>query len=176
MILTFLLFLLPKNAILKNKNTGKVISYMIEEKEAVPVYVAPDITGLEEAAISSVVATADDGNAAENTIDKDIVSRWSAENKQSITLTLENEEELKGLAIAFYSGNQRSAYFDILLSEDGENWETVSICQSSGLTLDFEYFLFDTAKKAKYIRLDCRGNNSSASYKWNSITEIKALK
>jgi len=165
-----------KFAILKNKNTGKVISYMIEEKEAVPVYVAPDITGLEEAAISSVVATADDGNAAENTIDKDMVSRWSAENKQSITLTLENEEELKGLAIAFYSGNQRSAYFNILLSEDGENWETVSLCQSSGLTLDFEYFLFDTAKKAKYIRLDCRGNNSSASYKWNSITEIKALK
>ena len=145
-------------------------------KEAVPVYIAPDITGLEEATISSVVATADDGNAAENTIDGDLVSRWSAAGKQSITYTLENVTDVKGLGIAFYSGDQRSTYFDILVSEDGENWETVSICQSSGLTLEFEYFLFDTAKKAKYIRLDCRGNNSSASYKWNSITEVKAFK
>ena len=165
-----------KFVILKNKLTRKVISYMIEEKEAVPVYIAPDITGLEEATISSVVATADDGNAAENTIDGDLVSRWSAAGKQSITYTLENVTDVKGLGIAFYSGDQRSTYFDILVSEDGENWETVSICQSSGLTLEFEYFLFDTAKKAKYIRLDCRGNNSSASYKWNSITEVKAFK
>ncbi len=165
-----------KYVILKNKGTGKYISYMIEEKEAVPVYVAPDISGFEEAVITSVVATADDGNAAENAIDKDMVSRWSAAGKQSITFTLENPEDVKGLGIAFYSGDKRSTYFDILVSEDGNTWENVQICQSSGLTLEFEYFLFDTAKKAKYIRLDCRGNNSSASSKWNSITEVKVLK
>ncbi|MBQ4630368.1 MAG: discoidin domain-containing protein [Clostridia bacterium] len=165
-----------KYVILKNKQTGKIVTYIIEEKEPVPVYVAPDITGLEEVKVLSTVATADDGNAAENTIDGDMVSRWSAAGKQSITYTLENVTDVKGLGIAFYSGDKRSTYFDILISEDGESWENVQICQSSGLTLEFEYFLFDTAKKAKYIRLDCRGNSSTSSAKWNSITEFKVLK
>ena len=72
--------------------------------------------------------------------------------------------------------SEKSAGIEPPLCEIFPSSVDTSVRQNDFWPKEFEYFLFDTAKKAKYIRLDCRGNSSTASAKWNSITEVKAFR
>lgn len=115
-------------------------------------------------------ASSDDGNIAANVLDNDLNTRWSANgNDQWLELDLGSTQQVGTVNIAFYKGDQRSAYFHIETSLDGSAWTRVhSNASSSGNTLQLEAFPVADGE-ARYVRYLGQGNSSNS---WNSVTEI----
>lgn len=131
-----------------------------------PLYGIPDDRLRHD--VISVTASEHDGNVPENTIDGNLGTRWSAYGEQWIQFELDGVQDVGAISAAWYSGNVRSSFFNIELSEDGEQWTRVYDGFSSGETLEHEQYRF-TSKSARYIRINGFGNNQSL---WNSIAEI----
>ncbi|CAG7653539.1 DNRLRE domain-containing protein [Paenibacillus allorhizosphaerae] len=120
--------------------------------------------------ILDVTASADDGNVAENTIDDDLATRWSAEGDgQWITYDLGAPTAVRSVSVAWYKGNERTSAFDIEISTDGANWTQVYSGTSSGISAELEnYATLD--RTARYVRIVGRGNSQN---KFNSIVETR---
>ncbi len=104
----------------------------------------------------------------EQAFDDDLSTRWSAEGSgEWIQYKLDESETISDLDIAFYKGGSRIAYFDIQLSNNGEDWVTV-YSGKSGQSDGFERFTF-AGQQARYFRLVGWGNSDND---WNSILEI----
>lgn len=117
-----------------------------------------------------ITASTDDGNVPENVADGDFNTRWSASGDgQWISFELEEPKEITALGIAFYSGSKRSTAFDIEISQDGVNWETILSATSSGFTEDLEKYKTKPFT-SKYVRFVGHGNSLNA---WNSVSEIR---
>jgi uncharacterized protein YjdB len=122
--------------------------------------------------VVSVVASANDGNLPQNTLDKSLATRWSAQGDgQWIQYDLGALANIDHLDIAWYLGDTRVASFDIAVSLDAVSWTTVFSGQSSGQTLQLESYAFPTTS-GRYVRIVGHGNSTSA---WNSITEVAIL-
>ncbi len=116
-----------------------------------------------------VTASAVDGvNVAENTIDGDFATRWSAEGEQWIRYDLGESRELSQISIGFFQSAIRSTIFRIEGSDDGETWSTLFNGQSSSRFTELEPFTLDDAA-ARYIRISGSGNTIN---RWNSMTEV----
>src|SRR5205814_332451 len=134
-----------------------------------PSIVAADLTPLTAA---SVVASANDGNVPQNTLDKSLATRWSAQGDgQWIRYDLGALANIDHVDIAWYVGDTRISYFDIQVSLDTVTWTKVFSGQSSGQTLQLESYAFPTTS-GRYVRIVGHGNSSST---WNSITEVAIL-
>lgn len=120
-------------------------------------------------AVTSVTASADDGNKPENVTDGDYNTRWSAQGAYCmLTLELPQLLPIGYVGVAWYVGNERTSSFEIELSENGTDYHSVFKGQSA-LTLNMTGY--DAGgKNAKFIRIACMGNSENL---WNSITEIK---
>lgn len=116
-----------------------------------------------------VSASAVDGvNVAENTIDGDFATRWSAEGEQWIRFDLGESRELSQISIGFFQSAIRSTIFRIEGSDDGETWSPLFDGQSSSRFTELEPFTLDDAA-ARYIRISGSGNTIN---RWNSMTEV----
>src|SRR6266576_2805636 len=134
-----------------------------------PSIVAADLIPLTAA---SVVASGNDGNLPENTLDNDLATRWSASGDgQWIRYDLGAIAAIDHLDIAWYLGDTRIASFDVQVSPDTVTWTQVFSGQSSGQTLQPESYAFPTTA-GRYVRIVGHGNSTSA---WNSITEVAIL-
>ncbi len=129
----------------------------------------------------TIVSATDDGlyddiYGPHNVIDGvlDPKSRWSNESQgsaKSILLDLGAEQSLRGLAIAWYKGNERATTFNIETSLDGAAFTALLVDrQSGGQSLDLESYEFEQTL-ARFIRINGKGNTSND---WNSITEVVA--
>lgn len=118
--------------------------------------------------ISVTASDAQDPNVPENTRDDDLDTRWSAEGGQWIEYDLGELKPVNAVSIAFYQGTERYSYFDIALSQDGVNWNTVYSGRSSGQTSDHETFSFSAAD-ARHVRINGYGNSVNG---WNSYLEV----
>jgi hypothetical protein len=118
-----------------------------------------------------VTASTHDGNVPANVLDSNLNTRWSADGDgQWIQFCLNDTVTVTGVQAAFYNGTIRRATFDILTSNDGQNWTTAAAgLQSSGTTNSLQPFSI-TPRAAKYVRLVGHGNTQST---WNSFTEIR---
>ena len=117
-------------------------------------------------------SSADDGNTATNTIDNNLSTRWSANGSgQWIQYDLGGPYTVSQLLIAFYRGDERSADFEVLISNDADDWNSVLRKTSSGTSLQQESFIIPNTP-GRYIRIVGYGNSSNT---WNSITEIDIL-
>lgn len=122
----------------------------------------------------SVIASADDGNVAANTLDIDFDTRWSAEGNdgsQWIQYDFGSSTSISAVDIAFYKGEQRNTYFQVQSSDDASTWTTLlgGTITSSGDTDAYETFDFANDVSARYFRIVGFGNSSND---WNSITEV----
>src|ERR1041384_3344395 len=76
--------------------------------------------------ISSVTASADDGNVAANTLDGSLATRWSASGDgQWIRFDLGASTTVGSVRIAWYKGDLRRTSFDVQTSDTGSTWTTV---------------------------------------------------
>lgn len=125
---------------------------------------------------SGVIASGHDGNIPENTLDNDpgFNTRWSAngnDGSQWIRYDFGSSITLSGLNIAFYKGNQRTTYFQVESSDNGNTWTNrLGTTSSSGNTTSNELFNFPSDVTARYFRIVGYGNSSNT---WNSITDVK---
>lgn len=122
-----------------------------------------------------VFANENDGNVAENVLDGDLKTRWSANGDGKwIEFCLGDDPVIvSGIRIAFHNGNVRSSKFDVLYSIDGKEWTPAATnLSSSGKSLDLEEFIFSSSCKAKRIRIVGHGNSVN---KWNSFTEVEII-
>ncbi len=126
------------------------------------------------AGVTVTAIGAQSGNPAKNVLDNNASTRWSqAGLKQWIRFDLGTTQTVEAVDIAFYSGSQRSSYFDIEVSTDGQTYTTVLAgCESSGLTDGMERYLLPEKQAARYVRLMCNGNSAGGD-NWNSITEAR---
>jgi len=158
-----------KIAVMKDKQSGRVTSYMVSLPKVVANPTDVDLTGLKELEIVSATATSSSGDSRpEHTLDGDFVSRWSASGRHSITYQLKQPAIVSKIAIAFYVSTPRVSYFDMEVSMNGRDWTTVSINDSFG-TEEWEYYDLGNVK-AKYIRYRGYGTSKDG---WNSINEVK---
>lgn len=109
-------------------------------------------------------------NYPANTLDGDLNSRWSAGGDgQWISYDLGRYDLVESVDIAFFQGNTRLAWFDVLLSNDNLTWRTVlSSNVSSGATLALQNFDF-ADWPARYVRIVGHGNSVN---NFNSFTEV----
>lgn len=108
----------------------------------------------------------------ENAIDDNMTTRWAAVGVgRYLTLDLGSVQTVSDVRIAWYAGDTRRSIFDILVSSDGVNYQTLlSNHESSGTTTSLEtYDLADTP--ARYVRIYGRGN--STGNQWNSLFEAE---
>lgn len=134
--------------------------------------------------VVSVIASGDDGNIPENTIDNIDSTRWSAKDVndagQWIIYDLGEEKTIDYLGIAFYKGNIRYTILDISVSSDATNWSRVyEKGHTDEASLDMIKFDIDTTT-ARYVKVTGYGyeyfekDSSGASVKtgdWVSIIE-----
>src|SRR3954451_21978978 len=76
--------------------------------------------------VAGVVASADDGNVAANTLDNNLSTRWSAEGDGVwIQYDLGTTRTIGSVSIAWHKGDTRRNVFDVQLSNDATSWNTV---------------------------------------------------
>lgn len=111
-----------------------------------------------------------DPNVPANTRDGNFATRWSAEGDgQWIQYDFGSTLQVASVNIAFYDGSSRTAYFDILFSNDALSWNTVlASATSSGTSTDLETFPTSDLP-ARYVRIVGHGNSVNT---WNSLTEV----
>ena len=123
--------------------------------------------------IVAVTATRDDGNVAENVLDDDLATRWSAEGDGNwIRFDLGAPTEIDAIEIGFYLGDRRTSRFNVQTSNDAVAWNHAlidgdAIASSSGTRLVETFDFADVT--ARYVRIVGYGNSNSA---WNSLTEV----
>jgi hypothetical protein len=122
--------------------------------------------------IIGVIASDDDGNVPENTLDGDLSTRWSAQGDgQWIEYELEGCPPVGLVRIAWHQGDTRTARFAIEVSDGGEapEWWLVHSGTNSGDTLDLQTIDIPDSNSLCFIRILTLGNSRND---WNSITEV----
>lgn len=113
-----------------------------------------------------------------NTVDEDLETRWSMQSAvvdgnyvgEWIRYDLGSVKNVHYLNLAWLSGGNRMAYFDIEVSDDDTTWTPLATgLESSGTTTALEtHDIPDTL--ARYVRIVGYGNSDNG---WNSITEVE---
>lgn len=152
-------------------NSGLKNHYMISLEYPV-LSNAPDIGAKLEIKSVSASDVPQLENVPSNTIDNDISTRWSAQGTPSITYDLGEIKTLTHIGLAAYQNNDnRKQFFDVLVSDDGENFTTIYSGGTTGETVEQEYFVLPETE-TRYVRILSRGNSINSS--WTSITEFSA--
>lgn len=101
-------------------------------------------------------------------------SRWAADGTQWVQIDLGSAESVSAVGLTWWKGGTGRIYsFDIQVSADGANFETVlKDMKNDGKTEDYLVFEFAKAYEARYIRYVGYGNSENT---WNSVTEFAAL-
>src|SRR5256886_190832 len=123
--------------------------------------------------VASVVASGDDGNVPQNTLDNNLATRWSASGDgQWIRYDLGAVMAVGPVTIAWYRGTEWASAFDIEVSLDSLTWTRAFTGRSSGQTLQPERYDFPTVP-GRYVRIVGHGQWSGTTLLslWNSITE-----
>jgi hypothetical protein len=110
----------------------------------------------------------------ERSLDGDLKTAWMAEGDGVwIQYDLGAVQALKGVKLAFSSGDKRVYTFDVQVSPTGADgtWVTVGDkLKSSGTALDEQEFDFPTAK-VQFVRIVGHGNTSEKFPNWCNVTE-----
>ena len=81
--------------------------------------------------IYSVEVSNDDGDEfkAENLLDGDLKTRWSAEglDEEEIKITLGKPSTVSEIGIAVFEGDKNQAFFDVMVETEAHGWEEVII-------------------------------------------------
>ncbi len=123
--------------------------------------------------VASAIASGDDGNIPQNTLDNNLATRWSASGDgQWIRYDLGAVMAVGPVNIAWYRGTEWASAFDIEVSLDSLTWTRAFTGRSSGQTLQPERYDFPTVP-GRYVRIVGHGQWSGTTQLslWNSITE-----
>src|SRR5207245_9528112 len=119
------------------------------------------------------VASGNDGNIPQNTLDNNLTTRWSASGDgQWIRYDLGAVMAVGPVNIAERKRVEWGSAFDIEVSLDSVTWTRVFTGRSNGQTLQPERYDFPVVP-GRYVRIVGHGQWSGATQLslWNSVTE-----
>src|SRR5437764_1598531 len=134
------------------------------------VITSADLTPLP---VASVIASGDDGNIPQNTLDNNLATRWSASgDRQWIRYDLGAVMAIGAVNIAWYRGTEWASAFDIEVSLDSLTWTRAFTGRSSGQNLQTARDYTPTLP-CLYVRLVVHRQWSGTTQLslWNSIAE-----
>lgn len=127
--------------------------------------------------VKKVTATSDDGTKADNVLDGDLKTRWSANgpDQQELTLELEEKSFVLDIGIAVRHGDTRRSFFDVLALTTSHGWEEVIIDGTSNRGLGIESYDVgvEEAEEIKIVFYGYKDTESDEMETWNSITEVE---
>ncbi|MDD5310935.1 MAG: discoidin domain-containing protein [Candidatus Omnitrophica bacterium] len=125
------------------------------------------IAHLSNAATVNASSSENDSTGPSYAFDNNLQSRWSSgfSDRQWLQIDLGRTEDLVGLIINWEAAYARS--YDVLISEDGKNWENAYSTSEGEGVVDDVYF---GRKKARFIKLDFKERGTAWGY---SIWEIR---
>ena len=126
---------------------------------------------------ASVTASTQDTNVPANTVDNNLLTRWSGNGDGAwIRFDLGTIRTVANVRVAVHQGNARRNSFDLQLSTDAAAWTTVFSGQSSGTTTQEQTYDF-ADQSARYVRYVGHGAtlNAGGSSTWNSVAEISVF-
>ncbi|CAM9572458.1 unnamed protein product [Ectocarpus fasciculatus] len=118
---------------------------------------------------------ADESTTTDNLFDGDVDSYYSVHRESTyITLELENEVEVDGVAIGFFmkaAEEKRIQTFDVAVrsADDEDDWTTVISRKESSGSMDIQTFPF-SSRTALYVRIETHGNDFN---NWSAFTELE---
>ena len=102
--------------------------------------------------------------------DQDPETRWAAEGVgEWIIYEFKEVSTIESFYTLFFNGTQRIYSFDLLASEDGENF-TLFFSGKTGGKGDEDTFKLDKPVKAKFVKFVGKANSVN---NWNSLHEIE---
>lgn len=107
---------------------------------------------------------------AKDALDGNLDTRWSASGKgEWLQVDLGTMRTVNYASLSFASGDSRIVTFDIQISEDGLNWQTIYGGDSTGTTAGMETYRLEEAQ-GRYVRFVGYGNTTNT---WNSVQEFE---
>ena len=101
-------------------------------------------------------------------VDGDFTTSWTSDQDgRYIELDFGSSVDFDGVAFSFLYGDTRQYSFEILVSDDKQNYTRLYSGKSSGETADYE--VLPISGKARYLRLVGHFNSES---NWNNVTEL----
>ena len=158
---------------LKDENVDEPQEKPIEE----PLETKPAKTIDQDGMKVSVSILSEPQNGPDNMFDDDYISYCVLYVKDEtrpeyMEFDLGEIKNIEKLGLAFRDAKTRTTYFDVRVSEDGINYETVIEKRGSdGDTNEFQYF--DINKKARYVRV--YGYSNTYNRYWVSVTEARVI-
>ncbi len=151
----------------------------VEEKEETPrVEKVETAKTIEQDGMKvSVSILSEPQNGPDNMFDDNFISYCvlyvkDEENPEYIEFDLGEIKDVEKLALSFRDAKTRTTYFDVRVSSDGINYETVIQKRgSNGDTNELQYF--DINKKAQYVRV--YGYSNTYNRYWVSVTEARVI-
>ncbi|USD64925.1 polysaccharide lyase family 7 protein [Vibrio sp. SCSIO 43136] len=99
-------------------------------------------------------------------------SRWSSQGQgKALTLTLKNTSTLTGIDLHWLNASERTAYYDLAISSDNQEWQTLvsnGSSEGSSTSIALPASSYD---QVRYLRLTGNGNSEND---WNSLVELVA--
>lgn len=112
------------------------------------------------------------GYGPANAVDQSLSTRWHCAGLGCwLRADTGAARTLSAVQIAWYLGNHRVYYFDISVSEDGDNFRSVYRGKSTGRSSQMERYSF-RATRARYVKITVNGNSEDQSV---AINELKIL-
>lgn len=141
---------------------------------------AKPLEGVDESRVlwPQAIQTSSGDTPGENMIDRDLNTRWAAEQNDGewACFDLGEPKEITEVAIAWYNGDKRNWLFDLQVSNDGvEFTDVMKGCRSAGKTTDPESFKFPEKVTARYVRVVGHGEEVTKS-KYCTICEFIIMK
>lgn len=108
-------------------------------------------------------------------IDGDESTLWSSDGPSKyLIFDLGIKKEHEGMEVLWNKGNERKTYFNVLGSNDKENWTyIIEDGVTDGVTAGYEKTEFKNSSAYRYIKLEMFGTSTGT---WNGIKEIRFLK
>ena len=125
-----------------------------------------------------VSSTPEDANKKDNMLDDDLATRWTAMAKGEYAIfDLGEVTGIDGIATCFYKGTVRQYFFDVYVSDDGENWRPAYLDGASrGETEELEAYGFEKRENARYVKIVGQGNSGNPPSDVNfNVLEFRAL-
>ena len=121
----------------------------------------------------NVSSTPEEANVKENMVDNDYSTRWTSANNSGewAIFDLGEAKDIDAVAMAFWRGDTRNYAYEILVSNDGEAWKSVSKGSSSGKTEGLERVEF-AREHARFVKFLGGGNTQNGH---SNILEFSIL-
>lgn len=162
----------PYAEISVRKNENKYGEYSVCINAAEHFTVDVKSTPFDGIRVEPVGVTASTLNSAKAILDSNRNTQWVVFGKnQWACIELEESIELEGVDISWFRGDMRKAFFEIMLSEDGESFTSCGSFTASGRTSKPEFYAIEG--KGRFVKINCNGNSVSD---YNTIIDVGIYK